>query len=364
MLFNANRNVEMANELTKEELIAHVQKLTENQESLFDILARLQNRAEDPFLAYNTPDPIKILSPFSGNKKETQAWIEDVEDTLSLFDKHKHTPTYNQIIRAVKSKITGNAKEILIAAGNPSTWDEIKEVLLNAYGDRRDLASHFQSLFYISQGNKTITEYYNITKGIDTAIKSTAAVMDDYKSSTKAINKLIGLMTLTRFIDGLGEKLSMHVRSYRPESLEEAYHITMQYSNAAYRQKLEQKPSVQPQHFSKRTSNYNAQSHSSKPNHNNTNSNQSQNQSGSGYFKNHSAKQPTDGDVSMRTARSKMQLNAHINGKRNDAKEHELDEQESDTQPVDDSALDSDDDEFFLGEELNFLGARNLDPNE
>lgn len=349
----------MTNELTKEELIAHVQRLTENQQSLFDTIARLQNKAEDPFLAYNTPDPIKILSLFSGNKKETQAWIEDVEDTLSLFEKHKNTPTYSQIIRAVKSKITGNAKEILIAAGNPSTWDEIKEVLLNAYGDRRDLASHFQSLFYINQGNKTITEYYNIIKGIDTAIKSTAAVMDDYKSSTKAINKLIGLMTLTRFIDGLGEKLSMHVRSYRPETLEEAYNITMQYSNAAYRQKLEQKPNIPQQHFSKRPSGNPNQYN--KPQFNNSNNNQASSQSG--QFKNHASKQLIDNDVSMRTSRSKMQINTHVNGKSDDSK-HEPDEPEFDTPPVVDTTLESDEDDYFIGEELNFLQGLSDDPNK
>lgn len=48
-------------------------------------------------------------------------------------------------------------------------------------------------------------------------------------------------MTLTRFIDGLSDELSFNVRSYRPESLEEAYEITVQYSNAAYRQKLNKK---------------------------------------------------------------------------------------------------------------------------
>lgn len=348
----------MANELTKEELIAHIQQLTDNQQSLFDTIARLQTKAEDPFLAYQTPDPIKILSPFSGNKKETQAWLEDVEDTLNLFEKHKNTPTYSQIIRAIKSKIIGNAKEILIAAGNPNTWEDIKDVLLNAYGDRRDLASHFQSLFYISQGNKTITEYYNTIKSIDTAIKSTASVMEDYKSSTKAINKLIGLMTLTRFIDGLGEKLSMHVRSYRPESLEEAYNITMQYSNAAYRQKMEQKPNT-PQHFSKRPSGYPNQYN--KPQSNNPNSNQAS--SHSGQFKNHTSKQLIDNDVSMRTSRSKMQINAHTNGKSDDSKP-ESDEPEFDTPPVVDTTLESDEDDYFIGEELNFLQGLSDDPNK
>lgn len=179
-----------------------------------------------------------------GIKKEPHAWLEDAENTLNLFRRYRNDPVYSQLVRAVKNKITGEAKEILIAAGNPNDWTEIKEVILNSYGDRRDLTSHIQSLFYITQGRKTIPEYYNKIKTIDTAIKSTAATMEDYHNSTKAINNLVSLMTLTRFIDGLTDDLSMHVRSYRPKTLEEAYAITTQYANAAYRQKFNKKPSL------------------------------------------------------------------------------------------------------------------------
>lgn len=52
----------------------------------------------------------------------------------------------------------------------------------------------------------------------------------------------------------------------------------------------------------------------------------------------------------MRTARSKTQINTHVSG--ND----KTDEPELDTAPSDDkSVLESDDDEYFVGEELNFL---------
>lgn len=54
-------------------------------------------------------------------------------------------------------------------------------------------------------------EYYSKIKTIDAAIKSTAVTTDDYKHSTRAINNLISLMTLTRFIDGLSDKLALHV---------------------------------------------------------------------------------------------------------------------------------------------------------
>lgn len=349
-----------------QELLLHIRNLTNTQQNLVQTITQMKAKADDPFMQFKTPDPIKNLATFSGNKKETQAWIEDTQNTLDLFNAYKGTPTYEQIIRAIKNKIINEAKEILIAAGNPNTWEEIKEVLLNAYGDRRDLTSHIQSLFYIKQGNKSLAEYFNKIKGIDTAIKATASAIEDYKDSTRAINKLISLITLTRFVDGLGDQLSMHVRSYRPETLEEAYNITMQYSNAVFRQKLDRKSASQEQDFQKdkrqlAKQTFQAKSHNAYQNYQNVptpppqHSKPYPNQSGN--FKPRPAKLQTDEDVSMRTARSRAQINAHVGG------EPEPDELEPDTTPSGDiSAFGSDDDDYFVGEELNFLQGLKEEP--
>ena len=60
---------------------------------------------------------------------------------------------------------------MLIAAGNPNEWNEIREILENSYGDGRDLTSHIQSLFYVRQGNKSIVEYYNKIKKLTPLLK-------------------------------------------------------------------------------------------------------------------------------------------------------------------------------------------------
>lgn len=347
----------MANEPTREELIAQVKLLTDNQEALFQTITSLQKRAEDPFLAFRTPDPIRNLPIFSGNRKQTQAFIEDVDNTLELFADYVGTPTYSQIVRAIKNKIVDQAKEILIASGNPNNWEDIKDILINAYGDRRDLTSHIQSLFYVNQGHKTVTEYYNRVKSIETAIKTSASMMEDYRHSIKAINKLISLMTLTRFIDGLGEKLSMHVRSYRPETLESAYTITLQYANAAYRQKMDRThyppDNVKPkQPYQKPNS---TQFNNNTPANNNYNKPHYSNHNQSGNFKFSSNKLPTDGDVSMRTARSKTQINTH-EGERSENNIRYTDREELDTSPdINNDLLQSEDDQYFVGDELNFL---------
>lgn len=328
-------------------LLEQIKKLTDNQTELMNTIQVMKNKANDPFLNFSTPDPIRNIPTFSGNKKEALAWVQDAEQTLGLFDQYKDDICYGQIIRSIKNKVTGEAKEILIASGNPTTWDEIKEILLTAYGDRRDLTSHIQSLFYIRQGKKTLPEYYNKIRTIDTAIKSSAANMDDYKAHTRVINSFINLITLTRFVDGLNEEISMHVRSCRPETLEHAYEITQQYSNAAYRHKLDRKTN-NPTPFAKqqtgerdkiKTNNFNANARPA-------------DRTPSGKFKN---RPQLDEDVSMRTHISKMQVNNHAQ------KEKELEadsDRESDydslKEKAENSRLDSDDDEYLISDEINF----------
>lgn len=60
---------------------------------------------------------MKNLPTFSGRpKKEASAFIDDVDKVLELFARYAGTATYTQIVWA----IIGEAREVLIAAGNPS----------------------------------------------------------------------------------------------------------------------------------------------------------------------------------------------------------------------------------------------------
>lgn len=331
-----------SNAITPEQMIAQIKLLTENQTRLQETISDLERKARDPFINFATPDPIKNIPTFNGNRKETLAWVEDTQQTLDLFEDYEDDPTYKQILRVVRSKIVGEAREVLIASGNPKEWGEIKKVLLNSFGDKRDITSHIQSLFYIKQGKATLTEYYHKVKTIDTAIKSSAAQMEDYKHSIEAVNKLISLMSLTRYIDGLnGEQLSMYVRSYRPKTLEEAHDITTQHSNATYRQKMENKQGSMSYRVPDQKSSYNAQPQ--KNNHfNNPKTNQN-NKPGSDKFR---VQKVVDDDVSMKTYQSKMQVHNH--------ETHEHDAEHETPTPVNSSLLESDDDEFFEGDELNF----------
>lgn len=341
--------------MNQEELMAHIAQLTENQRNLVEELAALRARPViDPFTYYKTPDPIKNLSTFAGNKRETIAWIQEADDALDLFVDSINEPIYAQLVKAVKSKIVGDAKETLIAAGNPSDWAEIKNTLLNSYGDKRDLTSHIQSMFYITQDKSTLVEYFKRIKQVDTAIKSTANAMEEFRGATRQINAFVSLMSTTRYIDGLGETLSMIVRSHKPDSLEEAYTIATQYSNAAYRQKLDKnnqkyntfKPSNT--YDNNRNTFANNSQNSNNPSTSGTSNNSARfrQRPQSGKFRG----KPSDDDVSMKSNTPRMQINTQ--------------EQEIPNQEIEEkiNELNSDDDDYFISDELNFQLGIERDP--
>lgn len=346
----------MTQQISVDSVMCQLQALTENQTALFQAIQNLSERSQptsDPFLTFKTPDSVKNLPTFSGKRREAMAFIAEVDRVLSLFTGYIGTPTYTQIVWAVKSKIILDAKEVLIASGNPSEWEDIKQVLQNTYGDKRDLTSHLQSLFYVKQGNKSLQEYFNKVRSIDTAIKSFAASSPDYSDSTRAINKLISLITLTRYVDGLDENLSMYVRSHEPESLEHAYNITMQYNNFMFRKRLEHNSDFDKKNIAHNNGHKpqrniyktNTPQGHSKPNnviyqqHNKVQHDTPMQPSTSGKFRTN--KQP-DGDASMRTARSRNQVNSH------EVVRQEFAER-------DDTALNSEDDDLFG--EINFQTA-------
>ncbi|XP_058122879.1 uncharacterized protein LOC131293857 [Anopheles ziemanni] len=228
----------MEQNYTQQELLEHIRQLTNAQNELVREMNSLKARSSESIINFRTPDSIRYLPTYEGKKTRNPR----VESALQLFDEYKNSAIYDQIVRAVKNKITGEAREAIIAAGNVSTWPEIKGVLQNIFDDKRDLAFHLQTLFYEKQGNKTLLEYYNNLKSVSSKVRAITAVTEEYKNSIEGVHHLIGVITLTRFIDGLEGSLSSYVRCSKPKNIDEAYSISAEYTNAAYRKKLERIP--------------------------------------------------------------------------------------------------------------------------
>lgn len=173
---------------------------------------------------FKIPDPIKSIPNYEGNRKQLSSWITTAENTLNRFKPLVSDPIYEMYVTAVTNKITGKSKDILCLAGNPQDFNEIKDILTAALGDRQELSTYKCQLWQNKmQENMSIHTYYSKTKEIVQNIKTIAKQNTKYQTHWDAINSFIDEDALAAFISGLRGSYFGHAQAARPKDIEDAY---------------------------------------------------------------------------------------------------------------------------------------------
>lgn len=108
------------------------------------------------------PDPIKNLHEYSGDRTSLYRWITTVDNILETYQTVSHTAIYRVWGQIIRNKIVGDADKALVAR-NVGNWDDIKDTLIEYFGDRRDIATITQQIPYLRQDNKSLEDYYHYT---------------------------------------------------------------------------------------------------------------------------------------------------------------------------------------------------------
>jgi hypothetical protein len=93
---------------------------------------------------------------FDGNPKHLREFCEGVESARQVVNPTK----YPLLLKFVESKITGEAKDRLLARRERNTWEQIKTILEENYAVRRTLEYYAGMLFTAKQGNgETVAQW-------------------------------------------------------------------------------------------------------------------------------------------------------------------------------------------------------------
>lgn len=188
-----------------------------------------RNQAVDLF---RIPDPIKSIPSFDGNKKQVAAWLKTAEETLRMFEPLVPQPQLRMYIQAVKNKIEGKARDIICLAGDPESFQEIKQILLEALGDKQELTYYKSQLWANKQNDSmTIHNFYHKTKEIVQNIKTLAKQNEIYNNSWQAICSFIEEDALAAFISGLQKPYFGYAQAAKPKNIEEAYAFLCKFSS-------------------------------------------------------------------------------------------------------------------------------------
>lgn len=99
----------------------------------------------------------------------------------------------------------------------------------------RDLASLSQNIPYMTQGTKSIDEFYEEVCTASADLSQKLHLDNYFKDHVTPVMKFIEILTTNAFIDGLNRPISGYVRSTSPSSLIEAYKVAQTHSLAEYR---------------------------------------------------------------------------------------------------------------------------------
>lgn len=229
------------NQLRVSNTVRHHQVITdENGNSAFRALSRI-------------PDPIKGIPSFDGNRKQLHAWLNTAETTLEKFRPLVTNDVYDIYIQAVFNKIEGRAKDIICLAGSPTSFDEVKTILIESLGDRQELSTYKARLWANKQTpDMSIKLYYNKTKEIVQNIKTISKQDPMFNAHWDAILKFINQDALAAFIAGLRSPYQGYAQASGPKDLEDAYAFLCKFqSTEKIAETHKTNNSHKPNHFNK-----------------------------------------------------------------------------------------------------------------
>lgn len=289
---------------------------------------------------FKIPDPIKSIPNFDGNRRQLTAWLQTAENTLSVFHPLVTPQQFQLYVQAVSNKIQGKAKDILCLAGNPMNFVEIKDILMEALGDRQELSYYKSQLWATKQTeNISVHNYFNKIKEITQNIKTLSKQNPKYNQAWAAINAFIEEDSLAAFLSGLRKPYFGYAQAAKPKSLEEAYAFLCKFNsneNISNSRKL-----TNPQHTYQTNE---KKQFSVEQTNRNRNQNSLTNLKSYQNVKSNSSVQPMDIDYSLM---SRKTLNGRV------INNHELGTEEQQNP-------DNNEDEI-QGEEINFHGDQESD---
>jgi hypothetical protein len=113
--------------------------------------------AEDENEFISVVQAVKLIpKDFNGNPKSLREFCEGVESARQVVHPSKHP----LLLKFIESKITGEAKDRLLARSERNTWGQVKAILEENYAVKRTLEYYASLLFMAKQGNtETVAQW-------------------------------------------------------------------------------------------------------------------------------------------------------------------------------------------------------------
>jgi hypothetical protein len=166
---------------------------------------------------------------FNGNPKELREFCEGVESAKQVV----HPSKYPLLLKFIESKITGEAKDRLLARLERNTWEQIKAILEENYAVKRTLEYYAGILFTSKQApNESVAQWGSRIDGMGIDLMREARTRIE-RTNPQAVgggNILVSELMKGSFISGLKDDRIKYIVKARgeDESLAQLVEIALQ----------------------------------------------------------------------------------------------------------------------------------------
>ena len=183
------------------------------------------------------PDLVRDIPVFEGKSTELINWLIDVQEVFSRYrDLSPQSDQYKLIERTVRRKIKGEASDVLNANNVSASWNEIKNVLLLYYKDKRELKTlDFELTAIKKQPTETLSSYYSRVNELLSCIIAQLQTDANYANHAPIHTNYFREKALDCFIRGLEKPLCFQVKMANPNNLSKAYHLCLEFQNMELR---------------------------------------------------------------------------------------------------------------------------------
>lgn len=167
---------------------------------------------------------IEALPTFQGNIANYQTWKSQVTMTFKKFEGREGTENYWDALCLFRSKVVGEASNILTAHNTKMNFKAILRRLDLTYGNRKPIEVLEFELFNLKQDNLSLCQYFQLISEKRTEIVN--KYLDVYGMNSdfyKVMSIKTGENAHRTFISGLQRNIRDHVVDRKTRTLEDAY---------------------------------------------------------------------------------------------------------------------------------------------
>lgn len=173
-----------------------------------------------------------MLPEYSGGSKNLAYFIKQVENYIELLRRPDDNCLFNKLLfEQVKSKLVGDARDVLITS-NFNRWSDIKEALLQRFGDPRseELLAHDLNICY-QKSNESYEQYFEIIKRKLQVLIEHVSIRTANHAIKIEKESMYTIQALSVFKAGILEPYCTHLMNITITTLEQALYECRKYDN-------------------------------------------------------------------------------------------------------------------------------------